>query len=455
MLQDPVKLRELISQYGAMKRLDGYTPQSRGVAFNRLIAEMFDCYGIPAKVSVRSLGEIDVAFSIGGIRYVLEAKWEQKKADAGDIAKLRMRVHQRLVATLGVFVAFSGYSHEAKAGVNIGQRMDMLMLNRRHFEVMLSGLIPPEELFNLLIDKASYEGGTFYEVEELFDQPQSPPVIRFDVPLALRNPAKMTLSGVAVETVVHDLPTRYPGLTCDSQGRLLVNFPEGVAVVDVSSRVASWAVPVPDCCGHVLAADDGRIFFRRHNGVGVWNDGRLEAVAGGFSGNAILFIGQAGAIFAIDGGSSEEDNVGLVGMGTSLGESKRSQTTVRGAYLGDAVWMPSGKVAAVGSSSLEMIDIGSGAAVRHIHGLVNTFSIERCSASQVLIIANGQTVALMGIDGRTVLPLAEIGFNGSMSELSRSSTDVYYMYSTYAEGSAEPKGVVARVTLVEGSPFLL
>jgi hypothetical protein len=90
-----VGLQRLIAEYGQLSRLDGHTPQSRGRRFNEVIAETLRCWGIEAQVSVRSAGEIDVAFAIDNQRYVLEAKWEQSKADTGDLAKLQRRVSQR------------------------------------------------------------------------------------------------------------------------------------------------------------------------------------------------------------------------------------------------------------------------------------------------------------------------------------------------------------------------
>ena len=78
MLEKASKLRELIARYGAMRRLDGFTPQSRGTELNRLIADVLDCYGIRANASARQgYGEIDVTFTVEGIRFVLEAKWNR------------------------------------------------------------------------------------------------------------------------------------------------------------------------------------------------------------------------------------------------------------------------------------------------------------------------------------------------------------------------------------------
>ena len=452
-----IKLRELIARYGAMRRLNGYTRQNRGTAFNELIADMLNLNGIPARFSVRGEGEIDVAFSINGIRYVLEAKWRRDKASAADIAKLNMRVEQRFISTIGVFVAVNGYSQNALRAVNFGRRMLMILLTQSHIEAMLSGLIPPDELFNLLLDKLSYEGGTLHEVEDLFDRLQKPPSIRFDVPPTLRDAVRKAAPGVSVDVLIHDLPFEYSGLACDAQGKLLVNLPEGVAKVDTDSQSARWAVPLPRCYGHVLARD-GRIFFRREFALGVWENGTLKALDGGFSGNVILLATDSGDVLAIDTGGlvpnegtrvPEGQGVDIVRLGESLGDSERLQTRIRGAYLGDAISMTPGTIAAIGGDSLEMIDAESGQAEGYPHGLLNTFSIEKYDDSHVLVVANGQTVAMMSVDGKTVHPIVEIGFSGAVSELCRSADAVYYMYSTYSQQSGLPRGVVARISVSE------
>jgi hypothetical protein len=102
-MHDVVRLQRLIEEYGGLRRLQDHTAQSRGRRFNEVIAELLRCWGIDAQVSLRSAGEIDVAFASGGIRYVLEAKWEKARTDTGHVAKLQKRVRQRLAGTYGVF----------------------------------------------------------------------------------------------------------------------------------------------------------------------------------------------------------------------------------------------------------------------------------------------------------------------------------------------------------------
>jgi hypothetical protein len=64
-----------------------------------------------------------------------------------------------------------------------------------------------------------------------------------------------------------------------------------------------------------------------------------------------------------------------------------------------------------------------------------------------LTVANGNIVAVLGLDGRTVLPLAELNLGGSISELCPASDGSFLMFSTYSTTPATLRGIVLRVLL--------
>jgi hypothetical protein len=61
----------------------------------------------------------------------------------------------------------SDYTDEALAGLLRGQQPDMLLLDRTHLEVMLSGLLSPHDLFTELMDRASYRGDVYVQLTDL------------------------------------------------------------------------------------------------------------------------------------------------------------------------------------------------------------------------------------------------------------------------------------------------
>jgi Holliday junction resolvase-like predicted endonuclease len=110
LVYDAERLRSVADEYDRLRRAAGVSPQARGQRFNEVVAEVLRCWGVPAKTSVRTTGELDVAFALDGVRYVMEVKWEAKPTDTGKIAKLQKRVRQRLLGTYGIFLSMSGYS---------------------------------------------------------------------------------------------------------------------------------------------------------------------------------------------------------------------------------------------------------------------------------------------------------------------------------------------------------
>src|SRR5260370_41720098 len=106
-----------------MTRLEGYTPQSRGVRFNWLIGEMLRRHFIDATHGVVGAGEVDVAFSVESQRFIAEAKWEKEATSTDAIAKLQKRVRQRLRGTIGVFISMGGDTADAPADGNDGERL--------------------------------------------------------------------------------------------------------------------------------------------------------------------------------------------------------------------------------------------------------------------------------------------------------------------------------------------
>jgi hypothetical protein len=107
------KFASLREEYRRLQDLEGYTPQSRGRRLNGFLVDLLDCWEINAVESARSYGEIDVAFRIEDVPYLMEKKWEQEPLNFDPITKLNTRVKQRLVGTLGVLLSMSGYTRDA------------------------------------------------------------------------------------------------------------------------------------------------------------------------------------------------------------------------------------------------------------------------------------------------------------------------------------------------------
>jgi hypothetical protein len=178
MYPDLQQLQDLVADYGRLCLLEGHTPQSRGRRFNALLAEMFVAWGHRAHADLNTRGNIDVAFAIDRNRFVLEAKWERNPIGIGPIAKLQKRVRQRLGGTIGVFVSMSGYTQDALNDLKEGERLEVVLLTQEHVEAMLAGLVPPDELFEFLLDFAHFYGDPTRSLSELLMRERPELVVR-------------------------------------------------------------------------------------------------------------------------------------------------------------------------------------------------------------------------------------------------------------------------------------
>jgi Holliday junction resolvase-like predicted endonuclease len=283
-LPTTLRLRELIDEYGRMRRLEGMTPQQRGQRFNEFIAELLRCWGLDrVDANVRSVGEIDVTFAVNGTRFILEAKWEQGPVDYGPMAKLRGRITQRLAGTRGVLLSMSGYSDEALEGIVRGQQPDMLLLDRTHLEAMLSGLRSPADLFTELMDRASYCGEVQVPLTDLVvtkDRPM-PPVLRLGGPDDSAPVITETAPCVHGDVVLHGTQpqeTIADGIAVDPDGRLLLTMPQGVVRADPGTGACDVTLT---CLGAEMGQEQRNVVdFQAGIWNAVWLSGRRFFLAG-------------------------------------------------------------------------------------------------------------------------------------------------------------------------------
>lgn len=457
MTQNVPKLQQLFTRYQELRRLaGGIRPQRRGEEFNRLIAEMLIAYGIKADMSVRGRGEIDVTFKVNGVRFILEAKWESTKTNTAKVAKLQRRVEQRFVATIGIFLSMSGYSPEAISDLKDSRRLDVLLLDGSHFEAMLSGFVPPDELFDLLADRASYMGEGYYSLSSIFPSPPlgQPPEVEFGAPPELTTSFTALVEDLEVEIILHGLDARYMGLACRSEKDLILTYPDGLVAVDISRNRAGWLSHVTECYRWIKPAADGSLLIRRREGVGILKGSLLSAVGGPFFGNPILTTDDEGHVYVVDNGgkfttgwlgSSISRDAEIVLLYHSIGQQLRTPTQIPAGQIADAAAVRPERIAAVSASALYVIDVATGEFTQWIHGFTNTMSVCALDETHVLSIANGTTAVIFDIATRTATRIAELHLSGSISDIARSPDGSFFVFSTYP-GHEMTYGIVLRIS---------
>lgn len=370
-LEDPVRWRALLREYAALRELsDGATPQQRGQRFNSLIAELFTCFGLTAKANQKlGAGELDVTFSgPGGRRFILEAKWEKKKTPTDPIAKLQRRIEQRIAGVTGVFLSMKGYTDSALAEIDKGRRLDILLLDESHWEAMLSGLVPPPELFELATDAASYHGHAYTPLDTLLGH--DPPALSLDFD-RLPDQSDITLcplvNHVHAEMVFDGIPSREFGISMASDGCMLITTDDGLLRVDLTSRSSTWMLGSRRCHGSPLQQRDGSVLIQRANGVGAILNGRISPLATGGTSlhGGQLFKHPSGTAWRFDRGSAENGTrANLIEVGSEVG-SERTKDLPFATGTTVATWLNTGDLLAVDVQSAQILPNSSTEESRH------------------------------------------------------------------------------------------
>jgi hypothetical protein len=454
-MQDVVRLQRLIEEYGGLRRLQDHTAQSRGRRFNEVIAELLRCWGIDAQVSLRSAGEIDVAFAAGGVRYVLEAKWEKAKTDTGHVAKLQKRVRQRLAGTYGVFLSMSGYSDEAVADVAHGERLEVLLLDAAHFEAMLGGLVPPQEMLSRVHDRASFLGEAYTPLSKLLVSAEDPPVVEFGAPgpigAQLVRSAAPGLSG----EIVCSLPdSRQLGIACLDHDRLLVTTGRGIIEVDLAARHVHWALPVADCHRNPLVDDDGAILFTRRHGVGRVHDGQLSVVGGGLPGSTSLLRHPNGSSWVFSNGDPDgRTSASITKLGSQLGDEVRHDVDYPPASAFNSVWLTDAEVLIIGNPFFTIASLATGETRRHQAAQINPMGVVNLGGGVVLTAGDAVTLGRTDVWRGEYREIAQLSLKPSVNELARSPDGSVYI-AAYIQGGADRMPIaIARIVLPSTMPL--
>ncbi|SFX30400.1 Protein of unknown function [Janthinobacterium lividum] len=161
---DRPRLIQLKAELLALHQL---APQARGYAFEKLLCNVFNVYGLAAREPFRLRGEqIDGSFQLSNETYLLEAKWQGEQTGVADLHIFHGKLEQKAAWTRGLFISNSGFTEDGLAAFGRGKRvicMDGLDLHdTMHREIPL----------NLVLDRkvrrAAEMGFPFARVRDLF-----------------------------------------------------------------------------------------------------------------------------------------------------------------------------------------------------------------------------------------------------------------------------------------------
>lgn len=143
------------------------TPQARGYAFETLLRDLFNVFGLEAREPFRLKGEqIDGSFLLQGETYLVEAKWQDALTGVADLHTFHGKLEQKAAWTRGLFVSNSGFTEDGLVAFDRGKRvvcMDGLDL----FET-LSRELPLNHVLERKVRRAAETGLPFARVRDLF-----------------------------------------------------------------------------------------------------------------------------------------------------------------------------------------------------------------------------------------------------------------------------------------------
>jgi hypothetical protein len=438
------RLRELSDEYRRMRRLQGLTAQARGQRLNGLVAEVLQAWGIAAFPEVRGSGEVDVAFSIDGRHFVLEAKWEKKRTGTDRIAKLQKRLRQRLAGTTGVLLSQAGYTPDGLRELQQGDRLEMVLMDRTHFEAALSGWMPPAELFQAIMDRAAYQGDAYVSLLKLFPRPPLPEIT---VGCESEAPAELIRDGGSMldaRIVVTGLPYGASSGAEVADDVLLVTWPDGIAEINVLSGVVRWRVPIAGCHRKPLVQPDGSIFFVRGCGVGrLKTGGGVTIVAGALPGLINLLEGPDEEVWAFANGTPGGGPM-LVRLGTDLGEEERYLTEYPYGMGFNAAWISGNRFLICGGIGVSILSLAG--AIQPIPlDCANPTSVVRIDDETFLVTAGNTVLLSVNPTNLVCRTIAEMNLIRP-SELI-AGRQWLYLLAHYPTSSGEHRGAIVRFRL--------
>lgn len=161
---DRPRLMRLKAELLALQQL---APQARGYAFEKLLCDVFNAYGLAAREPFRLRGEqIDGSFQLSNETYLLEAKWQGEQTGVADLHTFHGKLEQKAAWTRGLFISNSGFTEDGLAAFGRGKRvicMDGLDLHdTMHRE------IPLNQVLDRKVRRAAETGSPFARVRDLF-----------------------------------------------------------------------------------------------------------------------------------------------------------------------------------------------------------------------------------------------------------------------------------------------
>lgn len=161
---DKPKLLALRNDLIAFAQLE---PHARGYAFETLLRDLFNVFGLQAREPFRLKGEqIDGSFVLQGETYLIEAKWQADKTGVADLHTFHGKLEQKAAWTRGLFVSNSGFTEDGLVAFGRGKKL--ICMDGLDLYEILSRELPLNHVLESKVRRAAETGLPFARVRDLF-----------------------------------------------------------------------------------------------------------------------------------------------------------------------------------------------------------------------------------------------------------------------------------------------
>jgi len=150
-----------------MRLVTEKNPQKRGFSLEKFLNSLFTLFDLEPKESFRISGEqIDGSFTFDGNDFLLEAKWQEKPVNLGELYKFGGKIEGRLKLTLGLVISINGFTKEYSESKSPLLKT-MLLMDGEDLVSVLDNRIDLKDLFFRKRRHASDTGDIFLQYRDM------------------------------------------------------------------------------------------------------------------------------------------------------------------------------------------------------------------------------------------------------------------------------------------------
>lgn len=139
----------------------------RGRRFEPFLYNLLNYFDLQPRHSFSVIGEqIDGAFEMDGLQFILEAKWEKRPIGAREVRAFKEQIESKLDNTLGLFISFHGFTKEGISAVQ-RTRPNLILMDGSDLAQVLEGFIDLRELLKRKLRHAAQTGNIYISCREI------------------------------------------------------------------------------------------------------------------------------------------------------------------------------------------------------------------------------------------------------------------------------------------------